>query len=32
MAEAGRFDGLEGAVTFAELNGFFEADYRKTLE
>ncbi|HZM53131.1 MAG TPA: isocitrate lyase/phosphoenolpyruvate mutase family protein [Vicinamibacteria bacterium] len=32
MAEAGRFDGLEGAVTYAELNGFFEADYRKTLE
>jgi 2-methylisocitrate lyase-like PEP mutase family enzyme len=32
MAEAGRFDGLEGAVSFAELNGFFEADHRKTLE
>ncbi|HET6900331.1 MAG TPA: isocitrate lyase/phosphoenolpyruvate mutase family protein [Vicinamibacteria bacterium] len=27
MAEAGRFDGLEGAVTFAELNGFFEKDH-----
>jgi 2-methylisocitrate lyase-like PEP mutase family enzyme len=32
MAETGRFDGLEGATPFADLNGFFEADHRKTLE
>ena len=32
MAETGRFDVLEGTVTFAELNGFFEADRRRTLQ
>jgi 2-methylisocitrate lyase-like PEP mutase family enzyme len=32
MAEAGRFDGLEGATPFAELNGFFEADLKKKLQ
>jgi 2-methylisocitrate lyase-like PEP mutase family enzyme len=31
MAE-GRFDGLEGAVTYAEMNAFFEADLKKTLQ
>ena len=31
MAE-GRFDGLEGAVPFAEINAFFEADLKKTLQ
>jgi primase-polymerase (primpol)-like protein len=31
MAE-GRFDGLEGAVSFAEINAFFEADLKKTLQ
>ena len=32
MAETGRFDGLEGAVPFAELNAFFEADRGKTIQ
>jgi len=32
MAETGRFDGLEGVTPFAEVNGFFEADLRKTLQ
>ena len=32
MAESGRFDGLEGATPFAELNGFFEADLEKKLQ
>ena len=32
MAEAGRFDALEGATPFAELNGFFEADLEKRLQ
>ena len=30
--EPGRFDGLEGAVPFAEINAFFEADLKKTLQ
>ena len=32
MAETGRFDGLQGTVPFAELNGFFEADRRRTVQ
>jgi 2-methylisocitrate lyase-like PEP mutase family enzyme len=32
MAENGRFDGLEGTVTFAELNGFFGDDLKKALQ
>jgi 2-methylisocitrate lyase-like PEP mutase family enzyme len=28
MAETGRFDGLQGAVSFAELNDFFDADLK----
>ena len=32
MAETGRFDGLEGATPFAELNAFFEADARRTVQ
>jgi 2-methylisocitrate lyase-like PEP mutase family enzyme len=32
MAERGRFDGLQGTVPFAELNGFFEADRRRTVQ
>jgi 2-methylisocitrate lyase-like PEP mutase family enzyme len=32
MAETGRFDGLQGAVPFAELNAFFEADRRRTVQ
>jgi 2-methylisocitrate lyase-like PEP mutase family enzyme len=32
MAEAGRFDGLQGTVPFAELNAFFEADQRRTVQ
>ena len=32
MAETGRFDGLQDTVPFAELNGFFEADRRRTVQ
>jgi 2-methylisocitrate lyase-like PEP mutase family enzyme len=32
MAETGRFDGLQGTVPFAELNGFFEADQRRAVQ
>jgi hypothetical protein len=32
MAETGRFDGLQGAVPFAALNAFFEADARRTVQ
>jgi hypothetical protein len=32
MAETGRFDGLQGTVPFAELNAYFEADLKKTLQ
>ncbi len=32
MAETGRFDGLEGATPFAELNAFFAADARRTVQ
>ena len=28
MAETGRFDGLQGAASFAELNDFFDADLK----
>lgn len=32
MAENGRFDGLQGAVSFAELNDFFDADLKARTE
>ena len=32
MAETGRFDGLEGTVPYADLNAFFEADARRTVQ
>jgi hypothetical protein len=32
MADAGRFDGLEGATPFADLNRFFEEDLEKKLQ
>ena len=32
MAETGRFDGLQGAVSFAELNDFFDADLKARTE
>jgi 2-methylisocitrate lyase-like PEP mutase family enzyme len=32
MAETGRFDGLEGATPFADLNRFFEEDLKKKLQ
>jgi 2-methylisocitrate lyase-like PEP mutase family enzyme len=32
MAETGRFDGLGAGVPFAEINGFFDSDYRNTVK
>ena len=32
LADEGSFDGLEGTVTFADLNGFFGADRKKALQ
>jgi 2-methylisocitrate lyase-like PEP mutase family enzyme len=32
MADEGSFDGLEGTVTFADLNGFFGADRKKAIQ
>jgi 2-methylisocitrate lyase-like PEP mutase family enzyme len=32
MADEGRFDGLQGTMPFADLNGFFEADRKKALQ
>jgi hypothetical protein len=32
MAEGGRFEGLKGNASYAEINGFFEADLEKRLQ